>query len=321
MLQDRPGWNTYDPLGMNRIVRFPELYEIRVSVYAPASGAYASKFYFLEHLGDVGNALRAEPHTVDCSYACAKLCFGGFTFKVEYAAAQDGGLVCCVTPLAVADPFTLVLVEALRAWELDGEVELGGDNIISFPCATGGKVNISATQDHSSVHHPGTPVTSGVYGSEEDLVRSLLEQKTLNQARGNGRLAALGFIARIPLNVTAWVDEAPERISRDRPLPYEISTIAREARERCEKASPGIQGEPFEGCYRAVTSVMNWMTVWDQLHGIPYVPVSRSWVDNYMVRIGFDRSVRAPSQVCGTVSSTLSCIQSTMRPSPKRTFE
>ncbi|UCD58162.1 MAG: hypothetical protein JSV16_03340, partial [Candidatus Hydrogenedentota bacterium] len=45
---------------------------------------------------------------------------------------------------------------------------------------------------------------------------------------------------------------------------------------------------------RALVSVMNWMTVWDQLHGVPYAPVSRSWIDNYMVRMGFDKSVRGP---------------------------
>ena len=55
-MSDRePRWNTYDPLGMNRVVRFPEHYEIRISVYAPDSKDYASKFYHMEHLTGAGN--------------------------------------------------------------------------------------------------------------------------------------------------------------------------------------------------------------------------------------------------------------------------
>ena len=161
MFVQRPGWNTYDPLGMNRIVRFPELYEIRFSVFAPDSAAYTSKFYFVEHFGDVGNALRAGPHAVDCSYASADLSFAGLTFRLDYAVSEDGGLACCFTPIAVAEPFTLILVEVTRPWGLDGDVSLEG-GVISFPCASGGRVRITAMQEYSSVHNPGTPVTGGV---------------------------------------------------------------------------------------------------------------------------------------------------------------
>lgn len=294
MTNEAPGWNTYDPLGMNRIVRFPELYEIRLSVFAPERGAYASKFYFLEHLGDVGNALKAEPHSPDCSYAATELSFAGFTFRVEYAAADDGALDCRIEPIAVSEPFTMLLVEVLRAWELDGEVTLEEDNIISFPDLSGGRVEIAAVQEDNSVHNPGTPIATGVYSLEEEFHQSLLESKTLNGARGTGGFATLGFTARIPLRITAWADRDSVSVSSRVHSPADIDKRIRNAKSKHEKTSPEIQGGPFEGCYRAVSSAMNWMTVWDQLHGIPYAPVSRSWVDNYMVRIGFDRTVRGP---------------------------
>jgi len=294
MSQDTPRWNTYDPLGMNRIVRFPELCEIRISVFAPELGAYASKFYHLEHLGDAGNVLSAGAHSVDCSYASIELSFAGFTFKVEYAAGKDGALACCVNPISVADPFTMLLVEVLPAWELKGEVELEEGHQISFPDSRGGRVRVAAMQENCSVHNPGIPITEGVYAREEDFLESLLRLKTLNGSCGGGSFAAMGFNARIPLKIAAWSEgtsgNAPARMD----APYEIEERIRRAREEHEKQSPSICGGPFEGCYRALSSVMNWMTVWDQLHGIPYAPVSRSWVDNYMVRIGFDKTVRGP---------------------------
>ncbi len=270
------------------------MYEIRVSVLCPESGAYASKFYSLEHFGDAGNVLRADVHTHDCSYARAELSFGGFTFRVEYAAAPDGGLSCCVTPLSVADPFTLVVLEVQRAWDLDGEVELEDDGTVSFPCDEGGTIKISAAQDFSSLHHPGTPITSGVYASEEVFAQSIIERKTLNGVTGRGKIAALGFVARMPLKVSSWTEKTSMGGARKRLTPVEITAEISEAGKSHERDSAEIHGGPFDGCYGAVSAVMGWMTVWDQLHQIPYAPVSRSWVDNYMVRVGFDGSVRGP---------------------------
>jgi len=290
----KPFWNTYDPLGMNRIVRFPELYEIRISVFAPEQGAYASKFYHLEHLGDAGNVLRADHHSADCSYASAELSFAGFSFRVEYAAADDGTLTCYVNPVSVADPFTMVLVEVLQAWELEGEVELEEGNIISFPRASGGRVRVAAVQDNCSVYNPGTPITGGVYVCEEEFLESLLRSKTLNGTCGKGGFAAMGFNARIPLKIAAWTEDVTVNAPVHEDAPIEIGERIQKAKANHEESSPSIHGGPFEGCYRAAASVMNWMTVWDQLHGIPYSPVSRSWVDNYMVRIGFDKTVRGP---------------------------
>ncbi|MBI5118561.1 hypothetical protein HZA56_19000 [Candidatus Poribacteria bacterium] len=294
MHQDRPCWNTYDPLGLNRIVRFPELYEIRISVFCPESHSYTSKLYFLEHLGDVGNVLRTGAHSPDCSYASADLSFAGFMFRIEYAVAHNGALSCLVTPLSVADPSTLVIVEVLRAWDLDGKVELDSEDVISFPSETGGAIKVAAEQNFSSVHCPGKPVASGVYHSEEELAQSLVERKTLNAAGGRAGIAALGFLARIPLRISSWEEKIPRETSDKLPGLVQIATNISEAKRSLEQESAEIHGGPFDGCYRAVSSVMGWMTVWDQLHGIPYAPVSRSWVDNYMVRIGFDKSVRGP---------------------------
>jgi hypothetical protein len=294
MPNDETRWNTYDPLGMNRIVRFPEQYEIRISVYAPDSESYASKFYHLEHLAEVGNVLRAGSHSVDCSYACVELCACGFVFRVEYAGRPDGSLACYVNPIAVADPFTLVLVEVLRAWNLQGPVELDGGNVISFSSRQGERVRVRAFQGDCSVHNPGTPVTRGVYPTEEDLVRSLLESKELNGLEGAGAVAALGFYARRPLAITASAEPIGSGASGEERKLTGVTARIQEARRSHEERAPAIRGGPFEGCYGAVTSVMNWMTVWDQVHGLPYAPVSRSWVDNYMVTLGLDKAVRGP---------------------------
>ena len=263
MPDDEPRWNTYDPLGVNRIVRLPEEYEIRISVYAPDSESYASKFYHLEHLAEVGNVLRAGSHSVDCSYACVELCACGFVFKVEYAGRPDGRLACCVSPIAVADPFTLVLVEVLRAWELQGEVELEEGHVISFPSRQGERVRVQAFQDACSAHDPGAPVTRGVYPSEGDLVRSLLESKELNGLEGTGAVAVLGFYARRPLAITASTWPIAAGAPREETKLTGVREGIQEARRSHEEGAPAIRGGPFEGCYRAVTSVMNWMTVWD----------------------------------------------------------
>ncbi|GAB4349231.1 MAG: hypothetical protein Kow0099_32190 [Candidatus Abyssubacteria bacterium] len=284
-------WNTYDPLGMNRIVRFPELYEVRISVFAPQHGAYASKFYFLEHMGDAGNVLRADCHSTDCSYASVTLSFAGCILKVEYAADADGALSCCVEPIAVADPFTLVLVELCRAWELAGEVCFDG-NSLSFAGDAGGNVRISAMQHNSSVYNPGAPVSAGVYASEEEFLHDLTRSGKLNGRTGKGGFAGLAFIARIPLRFAARTEGPTIVLSGINPA--EVEHGVRNAQSQYENTAPAITGGPFEGCYGAVSSVMNWMTVWDQLHGIPYAPVSRSWIDNYMVRMGFDRTARGP---------------------------
>ncbi len=294
MSVENPFWNTYDPLGMNRIVRFPELYEIRISVFAPEQGAYASKFYHLEHLGDAGNVLRANSHSANCSYASAEFSFAGFIFGVEYVAADNGSLTCYVTPISVADPFTMVLVEVLQAWELGGIVKLEEDHTISFPSSPGGRILVEAVQENCSVYNPGAPITGGVYVSEEEFLKSLSQSKTLNGACGEGGFAAIGFNARIPLKIAARSEDLSKDASLSKAAPIEIKNRIRKAKEDHDNSSPSIHGGPFEGCHRAGASVMNWMTVWDQLHGIPYAPVSRAWVDNYMVRIGFDKSVRGP---------------------------
>jgi len=294
MPDHEPRWNTYDPLGLNRVVRFPERYEIRISVYAPDSGSYTSKFYHMEHLPGVGNVLRTGSHSVDCSYACAELCSDGFVFRVEYAGKPDGSLVCQVNPIAVADPFTLVLVEVLSAWDLRGPVELEESDVISFSSRGGGRVRVQAFQEDCSVFNRGTPVTRGVYPAEDDLVRSLRESKELNGLEGTGTVAALGFYARRALAITASPGPVGLGASREERKLTGVTTRIQEAKQSHEERAPAIRGGPFEGCFDAVTSVMNWMTVWDQVHGLPYAPVSRSWVDNYMVTLGLDKATRGP---------------------------
>lgn len=291
------GWNTYDPLGLNRIVKFPELYEVRFSVWAPESKTHTSKFYFLEHLGEVGNVLRAGPHAPGCEYASADLSFAGCTFTVEYAAGEDGGLACRATPKAVAEPFTLILLEVLRPWQLEGEIELAGD-VILFPGDGGSVFGIHASQEFHSVHHPGTPATRGVYSSESELLDDLKSQGKLNDLAGKGKVAALGFLARMPLKVlvsrktkSGGTTEEPEKAARIVPV---IDDSVAAAGRNYKANSPGVEGEPFEGCAQAVTSVANWCAVWDQLHDRPYTPISRAWIDEYMVRIGFDRAARGP---------------------------
>jgi len=269
---DVPFWNTYDPVGMNRIVRFPELFEIRLSVFAPASKSYTSKFYFIERPAEVGNALRADAHTADCRYASAQLSYAGFDFRVEYANIGNGELACRVSPIAVADPFTLILVEVAKAWELEGEVRLESDGALSFPAADGGNVRILAGQEFQSSYYPGSPITFGTHSDENDMVDHLKRNGKLNELNGTGKIAAIAFNARLPLKVIAGGQ--PRDIG-------EVDRIIDDARSQYDASHPEISDGLFEGCVRNVTAAVNWCTLWDQVDGMPYTTVTRSWIDFY----------------------------------------
>ena len=300
-------WNTYDPLGMNRVVKFPELFEICLSVFAPESKSYTSKFYFLEHLAETGGALRAGPHSENLEYASCDLSFAGFTFKIEYATSGDGGFLLLVTPIAVADPFTLIVVEVKKAWDLEGEVELRNKKIISFPCADEKVMEVLAGQDFHSVHYPGTPLTCGLYSSEAELIEDLKLKGELNEKKGKGKIATLGFSARLKLRVVAsscrglihqarscrgLIHQAcsyqPTTMSQD------IDKMINKARLSYERGCLKVEGGPFAGCAQALTSVINWCACWDQVNKRAYTPITRAWIDNYMVKIGFDRAARGP---------------------------
>jgi hypothetical protein len=286
-------WNTYDPLGMNRIVKFPELFEIRFSVFSPVSRSYASKFYFLEHrkyrdprefggiqvavdlVMDAGNVLFTGPHAPRCEYASVDVSFADSIFRIEYADMMDGKLVCRITPIMVSDPSTLILLEVLRAWNLDGEVELT-EKGIEFPCTNGKSVRILAEQDFHSVQYRGTPESRGLYSSEDKLAMDLMSNGTLNSLQGKGKIAVLSFVARLPLRIVA------EASTPAHPTLVETQNIDNDllsARRRHETNSIKIAGSQFEGCAQAVTSVLNWCAVWDQVHERPYTPISRAWID------------------------------------------
>jgi len=304
-------WNTYDPLGMNRIAKFPELFQMRFSVFSPESRSYTSKFYFLEHkkyrelreaggkqasidfVMDAGNVLFAGPHAPRCEYASVDLSFADFIFRIEYANMKDGKLICQFTPIMVTDPSTLILIEVLRAWNLDGEVELTERNIM-FPCANDKVVRILAAQDFHSDQLPGTPKTRGLYSSENELVKDLMSNGTLNSLKGKGRVAALGFIARLPLRIVA--EEFRPAHATLIETPY-IDNSLISAKRRHEMNSIKIIGGQFEGCAQAVTSVLNWCAAWDQLHERPYTPISRAWIDKLEkvgATFGFNNVSRGP---------------------------
>ncbi|MFX0139626.1 MAG: trehalase family glycosidase [Candidatus Hodarchaeota archaeon] len=277
-------WNTYDPLGMNRIVRFPELFEICISVYAPESKSYTSKFYFVEYKTEAGKALRAGPHTKYCEYASADLSFAGFIFRIEYACIDNNSLAVIITPIAIADPFTIILVEVKKAWKLEGEVELKDDEIISFPCNDGKYIKIYARQEFHSNDYPGDALTKGLYSDENALIEDLKESGKLNGMEGAGKIAVLGFNARIPLKIMAHFEEENKKLN--------VDEIIDKAKLRYEKDRMKIVGGEFEGCAKAVTSVINWCAVWDQLKAIPYTPITRAWIDLYMVGAGIDKAAR-----------------------------
>ena len=270
--ENGPFWQTYDPVGMNRIVRFPELFEIRLSAFAPESKSYTSKFYFIEYPAEAGNALRAGAHTADCRYASAEFSFAGFDFRVEYANLAKGELACRVAPIAVSDPGTLVLVEVIRAWDLEGEVRLEGNNAISFPSSGGEDIWVAAGQDFQSSYHPGTPMTFGVHSSEDEMVEHLKSRGKLNELEGKARIAATAFNARLPLKIR--VGEKLEDVSG-------VDGIIDRARSDYEAKCMRISGGPFERCARDAVSATNWCTLWDQLEGRPYTTVTRAWIDRY----------------------------------------
>lgn len=312
MSKKRIFWNTYDPLGMNRVVKFPELFEICLAVFAPESKSYTSKFYFLEHLAETGGALRAGPHSENLEYASCDLSFAGFTFKVEYATCGDGRLLLLVTPLAVADPFTLIVVEVKRAWGLEGEVELSvrghlsveqgrqvgaeadleNNKIISFPCLDEKVMEILAGQDFHSVHYPGTPLTCGLYSSEAKLIEDLKSKGELNEKKGKGEIAALGFSARLKLRVIASLKDGS--LNEPTTMSHDIDKMINKARLSYEENCLKVEGGPFAGCAQALTSAINWCACWDQINKRAYTPITRAWIDNYMVKIGFDKAARGP---------------------------
>ena len=279
-------WNTYDPLGMNRIVKFPELYEIRISVYSPELKSYTSKFYFVEYKSKAGNAIRAGPHAIDCKYSSVDLSFAGFIFRIEYACLKEDNLFIKVTPMAVEDPFTLILVEVLKAWDLTGDVELKNDGIISFPCNNRKHLKIHAYQDFHSKDYNGRAITSGVYSNEAELIEDLNKTNCLNEMLGNGKIAVLGFCARLPLKIRCYI-EGDDKI-------LDIDKIVENLKLQHEKERIKITGGEFEGCARAVESIINWCIAWDQLNKRPYTPITRAWIDRYMVVGRVDKTVRGP---------------------------
>ena len=141
---------------------------------------------------------------------------------------------------------------------------------------------------------PGTPKTRGLYSSEDELVKDLMSNGMLNCLRGKSKIAALGFIARLPLKIVAEAPTpahvAPIETSR-------VHDILLSARGEHERGSIKITGGPFEGCAQAVASVLNWCVAWDLLHERPYTFVSRAFVDRaekIMLMFGFDKASRGP---------------------------
>ncbi len=310
-----PCWNTYDPLGLNRIVKFPELYEIRFSVFAPDSKSYTSKFYFLEHLGGSGNVLKTGLHTPNCEYAEATLSFAGFIFKTEYAALENGILICKITPLSVSEPFTKIIVEVTKGWNLEGDVSLDDNDTISFPTnltqfssiKEEGRVIIIAKQGFQSRYNPGSAVSYGVYSSEDELIKDLKERGKLNEKAGKGKIAALSFIARVPLRVIAAGDKTEiqnslmwsefnckEFTRKSSTFALHTDNILLSSKRKYEDNSMKIIGGEFEGISEAILSVINWCVVWDQLNSKPYTPITRAWIDEYLVKMGADKSAKGP---------------------------
>ena len=279
-------WNTWDPLGMNRFVKFPELYEIRISIYSPEFKAYTSKFYFIQYNTHVGNVLKVYARQKDSNYSKIDLSFKDFIFTIEQACFGSENLVLKIIPRAVIDPFTMLLVEVSRAWQLDGEVELSDEQEINFPCKKGRLMIIQAGQDFHSNVHDGKYLTFGVYSDENSFFQDLRDNGTLNEQKGKGTIAVLGFQACLPLKIVACLDNVKKVGSVE-------ESIAKAKLEHEQKAMKIIGGE-FEGCAQAMTSIINWELAWDQLNERPYTLLTREWADRYMVGMGIDKTARGP---------------------------
>jgi len=116
-------------------------------------------FFFVEYFSEAGNILKAGPHTKYCKYTSVDLSFAGFIFRVEYSWLKNINLIIKITPMAIADPFTMILVEVKKAWKLKGEVKLKDNGLISFPCNDGRNMKSYARQEFHSNDYPGNPLT------------------------------------------------------------------------------------------------------------------------------------------------------------------
>nr|MDO8099580.1 trehalase family glycosidase [Candidatus Njordarchaeota archaeon] len=112
--------------------------------------------------------------------------------------------------------------------------------------------------------------------------------------KGKGRIAALGFIARLPLRIVAEASTPGHATFAETSY---IDDALLSAKRRYERDSIKIKGGPFDGCAQAVTSVLNWCVAWDQLHERPYTLISRAWIDKADKigdMFGFDKVSRGP---------------------------
>jgi hypothetical protein len=278
-------WNTYSPLGVNRIVKFPELYEICISVFLPDLNIYTSKFYHLEHFSEGGNVLRVYEHSPDFEYAKVELVYSGFVFRVEYA-SKNSELFCRITPLCVSDPYTLILIELRKPWDLEGDVELVDKNFFSFYSSEKGKnFYVKVSQDFHSIYTPGEPTTFGIYSKEEEIIEDLRKLKKLNEKIGNNKIAVSGFLGRLPLKFFAG-----ENILKNPGIGEKIDR----AKINYLKKSPKIKGGQFNNTLPILQDAISWCVVYDKLNNRPYTPINRSWIDNYMIKIGIDKSCQGP---------------------------
>lgn len=270
-------WNTYSPVGINKIIKFPELWEIELSVFTPSNKFYTSKFHFLEHFSDIGNVLKVTHHDIDCRYASCILSFSGCILKVEYVNIQDGKLLCKVTPISISDSFSLVLVGVKKPFGEKGIVRIKDnkifcENLVIYPF-----------QEYQSKYHPGVPVTFGIYSSEENIKDDLMLKGELSNEEGEGQIASVGFYAKIPLYICANISEKID-------LEYEIEIAKYEVEEKMPKVIGGV----FDKSAQTLTSCMNWCVVYDRTNNRPYTPVCRSWIDEFGTRIGIDKETRGP---------------------------
>lgn len=277
-------WNTYHPLGLNRIVKFPELYEIRISVFIPSLNSYTSKFYFLEHISGEGNVLRVYEHSPSLEYAKVDFSYFGYIFRVEYS-NKNGKLFCNISPISFSDPHTLILILVCKGWNQKGDVELSEKDTFLFPSFKEGKNFYGKIfQDFYSNYRPGKPSTYGIYFCEEELIEDLKKINKLNEKTGINKIAAIGFSGGVPVKL--FVSDKLEKLKIEKEIV--------KSRRNYLKNSPKICGGPFKNSLPVLQDAISWCVVYDRLNGRVYTPINRSWIDNYMVRIGFDRNAEGP---------------------------
>ncbi len=270
-------WNTYSGLGFNRLLKLPERYELRVSAFLPAGGFYTSRFFFsADSETGAGLVVRVFNHSPYGEYVRQVFDYRGHSFEFTFTGFGEGELALSCRPLARGRDQLRLLVELRKIWD-EGQVDLADDGTVSLPLECGDTLRIGAIQE-------GFSPAFGLYAGEAELIEGLRRDKSLNGARGRGRLAALLFEPDQPFIAAA---------ARGPEVDFQQAVDLLQEAARAHGGDVLTRGL-FSGSLETLNTATNCQIVWDDVHGCFYTPVTRRWIDFYLLQMGLDPEARGP---------------------------